>query len=187
MKRIILLVCFIAVTLGAYSQVTWNLKAGAGLSALEWGNDEGDNSSRIVGKIGVGMEVPLNRNLSFIPSLEFAMKGGKLSCDYWEGTIVVENSAYYAQLPVLFGYRLNLTKSWNMVLKAGPYAAYGLFGKTKQENAHGYASIDIFGDEALSRFDFGTEIGVDFEFRRFVIGFDVERGFGYDDNFVLRI
>lgn len=76
MKRIILLVCLIAGTLGAYSQVTWNLKAGVGLSALEGTNYEGDNSIRIVGKIGVGMEVPLNRNLSFMPSLEFAMKGG---------------------------------------------------------------------------------------------------------------
>ena len=174
MKRIILLVCLIAGTLGAYSQVTWNLKAGAGLSALEGTNYEGDNSIRIVGKIGVGMEVPLNRNLSFMPSLEFAMKGGK-----WSFENVNHNetfSAYYVQIPILVGYRFFLGKSWNMVFKAGPYVAYGLFGNVNVDNPYYSESGDLFGDVGFSRLDLGAEIGMDFECRKFVIGFDIEKG-----------
>lgn len=175
MKRLLLLACILIGTSGAYSQVTWNLKAGAGIASLEGENDDGEKSSRIVGKIGVGMETPLNRNLSFMPSLEFAMKGGKWS---YESSFTHEEtfSAYYVQIPVLLGYRIFLGKSWNMVLKAGPYVSYGLFGNVKLENQYYSESGDFFGDVGFLRFDIGTEVGIDFECRKFVIGFDIEKG-----------
>lgn len=175
MKKIFLIACFIFVTFGVHSQITWNLRAGVGLASLQGVDGDGDNSNRIGGKIGVGMEIPLNKNLNLIPSLEFAMKGGK-----WSGYGMTNHketfTAYYAQIPVLVGYRLYLGRNWNMVLKAGPYVAYGLFGNAKIENDYNSLSGDFFEDTGYSRFDIGAEVGIDFECRRFVIGFDIEKG-----------
>lgn len=177
MKKTILLACFIFGTLGAYCQTTWNLKAGAGLASLKGGSDDGEMSNSIAAKIGLGMEIPLNRNLNLMPSLEFAMKGGKWSNDDFYSISHEETfTAFYAQIPVLLGYRIYLGKNWNMVLKAGPYVAYGLFGKAKIENSYYSESGDFFGDTGFSRFDYGVEVGIDFECRRFVIGFDIEKG-----------
>ncbi len=188
MKRLFSIVAMVFVTMAASAQITWSVKAGLGLSACT-GDVDMDNS--LVGRIGVGIEKPLTANWSLMPSLELAIKGGKME-EIYEDTYTYgisyggwreEISIYYLQLPVLAAYRLNLNDSWNMTIKAGPYFAYALFGNGEYEEKYygeweGSDNFDIFGSDGygLNRFDFGLDLGVDFEHHRYVFGLEYEFG-----------
>lgn len=183
MKRILSLVCVAMLTLCASAQVTFNVKLGGGLafnSVSESGSTAGtDNKSLFVGKLGFGMELPVSQNFSVMPSLELALKGGKLEED---GDVAKINTTYL-QLPVMAAYRLPLTDRLNMTLKAGPYFAYGLSGTCKNQYDDGDSEkSNIFSDKdmdgkAASRFEVGGIAGVDFEYHRFVVGAEFEYGF----------
>lgn len=61
-----------------------------------------------------------------------------------------------------------------MTMKAGPYVAVGVYGRLKDD----YESMNIFTSEAGGkRFDLGLDLGLDFEYHRFVFGVEYELGF----------
>lgn len=185
MKKLLVLVFAMATTMAASAQVTWNAKLGGGLAFCAGMNDDGDTKAKFVGKIGVGLEYPLTANFSFMPSLEFAMKGTKWEAsEYYSGYKVSVEETYsplYVQIPVLGAYRLNLNNDWNMTLKASPYFAYGISGKVDATASVSGVSAsddaDLFSDLDAKRFDAGIEVGLDFEYHRFVFGLEYERGF----------
>ena len=178
MKKILSLVAMLMLTMAASAQITWNVKGGIGFSAC-YGSTEG-LKPHMVGKVGVGIEYPLSANFSLMPSVEVAIKGCEFDKDeyYWGD---VEGKTYrggsmeftYLQIPVLGAYRFNLNDSWNITVKAGPYFAYGVDGKFKVEDQE----LDIYKDTNAKRFDVGADIGVDFEYHRFVFGAEYEIGF----------
>lgn len=183
------LVCATVLTLSASAQITWNAKLGAGFSSCISSGDA-NLKSHFVGKAGVGIEYPLTANLSLMPSFEFAMKGAKEHEE--EGSswnYDAELNLNYLQVPIVAAYRINLSEDWNMTLKTGPYFAFALSGKMEidaVENGKKYSeSINIFSSSDLekdnmkpgSRFDVGIDVGIDFEYHRFVIGAEYERGF----------
>lgn len=182
-KTLLLFAVGLLLSVAAAAQVTWNVKGGVGIAANI--TDANVNTkSKVVAKLGIGLEKPLTPDLSLMPSLEFATKGGKYglkSIDAEE-----ELTLYYLQLPVLLAYRFNAADYLNITAKAGPYFAYALSGKLR----HGYhyagnyyeSKIDIFDKnlsgitKAAKRFDVGLDAGVDFELRRFVLGLEYEVG-----------
>ncbi|WP_303031148.1 porin family protein [uncultured Duncaniella sp.] len=181
MKKLLsfLVVAMFAIT--ASAQVTWNLKGGLGISSCRYsdgGNEDG--KTHFVGKIGAGLEYPLSSNFSLMPSAEFALKGAK-----WAFTEEYESyedklDIYYFQIPVLAAYRFNLTDRLNLVLKAGPYFAFGMAGSGKAKYEYNgeseSQSLDIFKDLGAKRFEAGLDFGIDFEFQRFVVGAEYEFG-----------
>lgn len=173
MKKFFLLLALTALTVSASAQITWNAKGGIGI-AFCYGDTE--TKSKLVGKIGVGIEKPLSANLSLMPSIEIAMKGANYEEEYSYGSTYTQNvSIYYAQIPVLLAYRFNLSDSWNMTIKAGPYVAYGFAGNMKESYEGESANSNIF-DLGVERFDAGVDLGVDFEHHKFVFGVEVEYG-----------
>lgn len=178
MKKIISLVSVLMLVMTVSAQVTWNVKAGVGTA---WCNiaDLGDASKKMhfVGKLGVGMELPLSADFSLMPSLELALKGANVDFTDQYETFNQKLNLTFLQLPVMGAYRLNISDRLNMVLKAGPYFAYGLSGKVKEDGE----SFDIYkGDEEVKgakRLDIGAIVGVDFEINRFVAGIEYEHGF----------
>lgn len=180
-----IIVCVWSLTMTTSAQITWNAKGGIGVaSAITSGG--ADAKLHFVGKIGAGIEIPLGSDFSLMPSLEGAWKGGKYKWNKkgYEGE---ENiSITYIQIPVLMAYRLNLSDRWNMAIKAGPYFAYAVSGTDKQSftyNGNKYTgSLNIFDSDDMEgktakRYDVGIDIGVDFEYHRFVIGLEYELGF----------
>ena len=183
-KKIALLGCLIF-TMAANAQVTWNVKGGAGM-AVSITNANVDPKMKFVAKLGAGIETPLTPDLSLMPSLEVALKGGKYDLkDYSVEKANEQLSLTYLQIPVLLAYRVNLSGFTNMTIKAGPYLAYALSGKLKGESSHSSTSydVDIFSEDGKNiikkakRFDWGLDAGIDFEFRRFVAGVEYELGF----------
>ena len=191
MKRRIIILLVVFTSTVASAQVAWNIKVAGGYAMFTGGGNNGDLKGTMVGKVGIGLEIPLTRDLSFMPSLEFAMKGAKWSFSDYYGTQDETYSMSYIQLPILLGCRLNLSKSWNVNLKAGPYLAYGVKGKVNIEHdcseTHYREEGDMFSDLGMGRFDYGVDVGVDFENHRFVIGLDYQKGFSslnYNDTSV---
>ncbi len=185
MKKLFVLAFAMALTVAASAQITWNAKLGGGLAFCAGMNDEGDTKAKFVGKIGVGIEYPLSANFSLMPSVEFAMKGTKWEAsEYYNGYNISLEETYsplYIQIPILGAYRLNLNNDWNMTLKVGPYFAYGISGKVdakaKASGVSASDDADLFSDLDAKRFDAGIDVGLDFEYHRFVFGLEFERGF----------
>lgn len=191
MKKLLTLAALMFVTVAASAQITWNAKAGLGIATCT--GDAEDLSSHLVGKIGVGIEKPISPNWSIMPSLEIAWKGAEYKESepgYKEDMTL---SLTYLQIPVLAAYRINLSDNWNMTIKAGPYIAYALSGEIEDKwESMGVSykeTIDIFkgkesdtgkeedGVAKGNRFDYGIDLGVDFEYQRFVFGLEYEVGF----------
>ena len=156
MKRFLSLVCVTMLAMAASAQITWNAKGGFGVATC-YGSDTEGLENHLVSKIGAGIEYPLTSNLSLMPSLEFA----------WKGTEGEGNNLdlYYLQVPVVAAYRMNLTDTWNLTLKAGPYFAFKISDK-----------VNDSGNFGAESFDAGLDIGIDFEHHRFVFGVEVEAG-----------
>ena len=138
MKRISLLLVTVLVCMISSAQVTWNVKAGAGLATLR--GDVEDVQGKLGWKIGVGIEKPLSVNWLIMPSLEYKQKGTSFSNNYYEETI----SMSYLQLPILGAYRIRLSDDVNMALKVGPYLAYMLSGKDKYTENGVKNEVDLF-------------------------------------------
>ena len=117
-----------------------------------------------------------------MPSLEVAIKGTKWS--YKEDGYSADETLnpIYVQIPILGAYRFNLDDDWNLTFKVGPYFAYGVAGdakyKGKDASGNTYSETEsLFGDFDAKRFDAGVDVGIDFEYHRFVFGAEFERGF----------
>lgn len=184
MKKLLSSMVVMLVSLAASAQITWNVKLGGGIAMCT--GDVENTKNIFVGKVGVGFEMPLSHSLSLMPSLEFAIKGTKTSFDgydyEWDEYYNFEETftPMYIQLPVVCAYRLNLNTDWNIVLKAGPYFAYGIKGdyKLKEKNSgESSDNYDLFSDGDAKRLDIGIDAGIDFEYHRFVIGLEYEKGF----------
>lgn len=183
MKRLLSLVCVTMLTIAAFAQITWNVKAGGGVATM-WGGDLDRVKPHVVGKIGVGIEKPLSSNVSLMPSLEVAWKG--VINEYYEydrnlGTVDYKSTVdiLYIQIPVLLAYRMNLNNDWNLTFKGGPYGAYAVYNHAKLtatvagigSASEGQSNIDI------KKFDVGIDVGIDAEYHRFVFGVEGEMGF----------
>lgn len=173
MKKLLLLLVLSFVTVSASAQITWNVKAGFGVAHC-YGEAE-DLSPVFAGKIGVGIEKPFTPNWSLMPSLEFAYKGAAERWDWDEeygdgGNINL--TLMYLQIPIMAAYRLNINDSWNTTFKVGPYIGVAVVG-----NVHGFGESYNFFEENGNRFDLGLDLGIDFEYHRFVFGVEYELGF----------
>ncbi len=161
-----------AVAVAASAQITWNAKAGVGVSSvLLSGGDGGTSKIHFVGKLGAGMEYALSSNFSLMPSAEIAYKGAKFS----ETGFTQNVDILYFQIPVLGAYRFHLNNHLNLVGKVGPYFAVGLAGWINGDDAEfGKYKDDVFS--FAKRFEVGVDFGVDLEFKRWVVGAEYEIG-----------
>ena len=174
-------------TLAAQAQVTWNVKAGFGVSQCVGLNKDGNAKGKFVWKAGVGAEIPLGGDFMLMPSLEYANKGveweyvGHEDDYYWKNDVSI--SFDYLQIPVLVSYRIPI-KASNLTLKVGPYFAYAIGGRSKYSFTESGTPTETekvsgkkFFDSGAKRFDAGIDVGIDWEYHKFVIGVEYERGF----------
>ncbi|MDR0939884.1 MAG: PorT family protein [Mediterranea sp.] len=175
MRKTVVLALFALVSVASYAQVSFDVKAGMNLSNAT-GVDDAD--PKIGVNAGVGMEYRFSEMWSIQPSLMFSMKGFKASEDFYKTTA----SPMYIQLPVLAAVRFGVAANQNVVVKAGPYFAYGVGGKYKLTTRTGAGGMetekgDIFGGEnGWNRFDAGLAFGIDYEIGKFFVGLGGEIG-----------
>lgn len=174
MKKIALITVLLTASIAAFSQVTYNAKAGLGIAFMSAPDKpEGANiKSNVVWKIGAGIEKAFTPNFSLMPSLELAKKGMTLDYSYGEETGSFKDDFFYIQAPILGAYRYNLSESWNITAKAGPYFGYAISAK---ESYNGETQ-DI-DDDNLNKFDVGLDLGLELEHHRYCFGIEYEYGF----------
>ncbi len=165
MKKGLIFVLFALISIVSYSQTSWNAKIGMNMS-----NFTSDGWDMKVGfQAGVGMEYQFTEMWSIQPSLMFTTKGAKFSG--------VKATPMYLELPVFAAARFAVVDNQNVVVKAGPYFACGIAGKTKFDLGNDTErKVDTFGDDALKRFDAGLGVGVALEFGRIIAGLDGQFG-----------
>lgn len=165
MKKGLIFVLFALVSIVSYSQISWNAKVGMNMSNF---TGDMDTDMRIGFNVGVGMEYQFSDMWSIQPSLMFTQKGAKQD--------EVKMNPMYLEIPVLAAARFAIADNQNIVVKAGPYFAFGIAGKCKI----GDEKIDFFGDGddqfGAKRFDAGLGVGVAYEINKFFIDLSGEFG-----------
>ena len=187
MKKGLIFVLFALVSIVSYSQISWNAKVGMNMSNV---TKMDDAKMKIGGYVGVGMEYQFTEMWSIQPSLLFTTKGAKAeSNDEGEKEKYTYNPMYI-ELPVMAAARFAIADGQNIVVKAGPYFAFGIGGKEKYEYGNKEYKTDIFkgvkldedGDETDDsglggkRFDLGIGVGVTYEINKFFIDLTGEFG-----------
>lgn len=169
MKKGLIFVLFALVSIVSYSQISWNAKVGMNMSNF---TGDMDTDMRIGFNVGVGMEYQFSDMWSIQPSLMFTQKGAKQD--------EVKMNPMYLEIPVLAAARFAIADNQNIVVKAGPYFAFGIAGKEKYEAGGKSEKIDIFGDgddqAGMKRFDAGIGVGVAYEINKFFIDLTGEFG-----------
>ena len=170
MKKGLIFVLFALVSIVSYSQISWNVKVGMNMSNY---TGDMDTDMKIGFNVGVGMEYQFSDMWSIQPSLMLTQKGAKIK----EDGETMKFNPMYLEIPVLAAARFAVADNQNIVVKAGPYFAFGVAGKVKV----GDDKADFFGDGddqfGGKRFDCGIGVGVAYEIGKFFVGLDGEFGF----------
>jgi len=183
MKKIFVLAIFAIVSVTTFAQISWNVKGGVNLSTFG-GEDITGSKLKLNYQLGVGMDYALSKRWSLQPSLLFITKGAK----YDETLEKTSLNPQYLELPVMAAYKFHLTDNMKLAISAGPYVAYAIGGKFKDDiYASGTTTSvekNIFGDmnnftnRALTdnRLDYGIGAGVTVEMEHFMVGLNASSG-----------
>ena len=177
MKRFLTLaaLAFALLTASAQREPKLTIKAGVGLSSVV--GADANTKVKIAAKVGVAYDLRLYKGLYVIPELDFALKGFNP-----DGVNLITRDKVvhmaYLQAPIMVGYKFRLKNNGNIVVKAGPYFAYGLCGSKFDSNGYYYVGeINVFDSEyGARRFDTGIAAGLAFERDHFTIGLEYSRG-----------
>ena len=169
------------------SPVSFGIKGGVNLSnfggdALELkdGSLKYDDKNALVGfQAGITIDYQLASSLYLLTGLEFTTKGAKYESSLAGISTELKQTPMYLQIPVHIGFKLGITDATKLVFHAGPYAAYGIGGKTKVTGDlagwTGETETDFFGDDTFKKFDWGLGLGVGLELGKltFNVGYDL--------------
>lgn len=167
MKRSILItISFILLMNAAQAQNSFGIAGGATFSKFN-AKSEGfsiSTKTHIGFTAGVVGIFSLGENFGFRPELNFTEKGGDMSGFDGEDDVKVKISLNYLELPLNFVYVAKSSKG-KFFGGAGPYVAYGLSGKYKE---NGTSDKIVFGNEEdadFKRFDAGVNAIVGYELK----------------------
>ena len=159
------LVCAV-LNVSAQKDSKFSFKAGLGISNLAGSDDAGINTA-ISFKLGVGYDFAVSESFSIEPAVMLHNKGFKV--DGFTGYV----ARYFVEVPVLAAYKMDLNDNCQLVINAGPYVAYGLFGSDIEwgdgEKTNAF--------DAFNRFEAGIGAGAKLAFNRVSVGVDFNRAF----------
>lgn len=117
------------------------------------------NSDTKVGfTAGIVYSAPISDNISFMPSLNFTQKGGKLSFGIDSFNLTSKETLNYIDLPLNFVYNIN-----GFFVGAGPVLGVAISGKDKDDS--GSSDVEFGnGDNEIKRFEFSANILAGYKF-----------------------
>lgn len=139
----------------------------------------GSEKMKVGYNMGVMADIWLGRNFYFQPNIELTAKGTRLSSlsvGYFYGNVELSMNALYVQLPLLFAYKMDLSRWNNSVNVAlGPYFAYGVGGAITGSIPYSPGTFSEVG--FCNRPDVGLNIELSFEMPYVVLFIGYEYGF----------
>lgn len=190
-KKGLLLIMFTFLSMGVYSQITFNTKIG--LNVSNWSGDwssaytPNETTKTKVGyKLGVGMEYTFSNMLSVEPAVLLSSKGMRVtgSAPYIKSYDLTINQMYI-EMPINALLRIPIYNKLGVMIAVGPYFAYGIAGDAVsqtlwQSGTFSEESVKTFGsgenDLNFNRFDMGINAGVTLELVRFSLGVEGQYG-----------
>ncbi len=177
MKRNLLLIFFLAVSLNIFSQTTFGIKAGLNLCIAKYANNDINERIRPHRKLKPGFAAGLflNHSLNDVISLQaeilYAQKGLKYT---QEGHGEGKNTMNYIEVPVLGQYNFELNRQSEFNIFLGGYASLWTDGKYIYTSNDPYEKetdkVDFKSkDYKYNRIDAGFIGGVSFQIARVVI------------------
>lgn len=152
---------------------TVHLGVRAGLNVSSFTGDLGkglDSKCGFVG--GISADFALMESFYINSGVFFSMQGSKFEEDDYEFTM----DPMYIKIPVMASYRYNFNENLQWQLNFGPYFAYGVGGKFKEEEYGDKSESDFFGDDKGKSFDMGLGIGTGLTFSKFFVGIEYDFG-----------
>ncbi|PXV62487.1 outer membrane protein with beta-barrel domain [Dysgonomonas alginatilytica] len=177
------------------SPFRFGVEAGVNMSNATIDNKDADPNFKTGYQVGLTVDYTFMQNWLIQSGLSFTTKGSKID-DFSAGRTIGGNgrgethtfNQLYIQLPIYAAYRIDVSDNLGVVIGAGPYAAYGVGGKTKRKLHNGVfgdgsteVKFDTFGNgddafEQLKKFDFGLGLNISAEFSKIVVGLGYEHG-----------
>lgn len=136
--------------------ITFGIRAGLNLATMKAkdGKVSYTGDTRTSFNAGVMVDIPLLQSIYIQSGLYYTSKGYKEKGDGWKSTA----SANFLEIPILASYRYDFGDAAQLQFNIGPYFAYGIGGKFKEEEGNKEYSDDFFDDDT-NKFDMGLQIG----------------------------
>lgn len=155
--------------------VQFGIRAGLNLANISFKEDGYSYSpkSNTTFHVGVIADIPLMQSLYVQTGLFLQNKGAKEEGEGYKTTL----TPMYLQIPVLASYRYDFSDALQLQVNVGPYFAYGIGGKWKEEEDGESYEVDFF-DDGIKRFDCGLQVGGGLTFaQHYYLGVAYEFGF----------
>jgi len=165
LQRIVAIICFVLFATSMQAQVKFGPTAGVNLSTMTI-KALGINfdSEIIVGfNAGVVSEIPLFNNFALQPAVLYSTKGAKYDILGEEAEI----RPGFIEVPVNMLYKYDFGPV-QLLLKAGPYFAYGVGGQVESNGIEADISYGS-GTNDMKPFDFGLNFGAGVDISNFQI------------------
>ncbi len=161
MKKMLLTLLMGVLAVAGYAQARFDVHGGMSLANIT----NSDADLKVGYTVGVGMDYPIDNQLSFQTGLNITTKGGR---EKENGTTIKVNPIYL-DIPFLAAWKMDISADNRLVLNAGPYLGIGLGGKMTEEAKGIETSSKLFskvgGNEKslMNPFAVGLQCGVGLE------------------------
>lgn len=176
MKRLTMILAFCALCIGSVSAQDFGVRAGLNIASV--GPDNQGLKSKVGFNVGAVVDINLTGSLYLQPGLYISTKGYTAEDDLY--TKDKKSTLGYIEMPVLLSYKLDLGSA-ALRFDAGPYFAFGAFGKIKSTaiyTGEEYSYKNFDKDEGdVKKFDTGLRLGAGAEFGQLYAGLGFEFGF----------
>ena len=173
MKKV-LLIAALAVSSVSFAQISFGVQLGGNIANQKY-TESGVSitpSSKFGLTLGGVAELPITKEISFRPELNFVQKGSSFSF----GGETVKTTLSYLEIPLNFTYNLE-AGSGNLFLGAGPSIGFGIGGK-----------ISAGGLSQSVKFDGNKNASDELEhFKSIDFGFGLLAGYKLSNNFLFSL
>lgn len=190
-RKILTILLFVLVSTAFYlqSQNGWSLGVKAGLNISSAGGDFSDANSRLGYNAGIIADYNFSKSIFFRTGLDFTAKGTEVEIKYGDTGYQKWNYRLnYMQLPLSFGYIMDVSHNIKLSINAGGYFAYGVYArKCYKSNLifcyDGSEDAAIVNDNekgfdniGMHAFDAGLLGGVGIEYKQYMLLIGYELG-----------
>lgn len=167
----------------ADQSVAFGIRVDMNSSNMKFSEDNSSYSpdNQIGFNAGVSIDIPMLQSLYLQTGLYYTTKGFKIEENDGDEKYSTKATPSYLEIPVMASYRYDFSDNAQLQINFGPYFAYGIGGKYKEEWSYKgekeEEKEDLFGkDKYFNRFDAGLGIGAGFTYSKIFIGLNYQFG-----------
>lgn len=192
MKKTIVLLAFIFLSVTVSAQISFGLRAGMDISSYYSASSIYSFKPGV--HLGAIIDFPFAQKFSFVSGLYLTDKGTKAKGDFPPDNVYfllpVESYSfnetinnYQIELPLLFTYKIPLNSNISLKPQIGAYFAYTIFGKMKDERVYNTGNKTISKNYSVSDgiFGIGANVGISVLYNKFSFTYSCDFGISNKD------